>query len=584
MQNVNDMNCKGVALLLLMFVGKICFGQLTKFELSNGMETATYAETIAFYKKIATSSKRTLVEEKGMTDAGLPLHLVSVSADNKFSPTDWHKQGKVVIMINNGIHPGEPDGIDASMMLVRDIAIGKIILPPNVVLSIIPIYNIGGALNRNSSTRVNQNGPIEYGFRGNAQNLDLNRDFTKNDSKNAKSFAEIFHYLKPDVFIDNHVSDGADYQHTMTLITTQFDKLGGVAGNFLRDVFEPRIYASMKAKNWDLIPYVEFDGTDFSKGIVQFNETPRYSSGYATLFNTFSFIPETHMLKPYKERVQSTYDLLVSFIKESSLLAKEIKTTRAKANQETILKNNFFLKWQPDFSKNTNVSFSGYEQDSTESAATGLKKMFYNRNLPYSRTLKYFSFFKGVNEVTKPAAYIIPAGWYSVMERLELNGVKIQRLKKDTTIGVTVQRIEDYKTRLAYEKHYPHYNITTSRHVDTLSFLKGDYLIKTGQVADRYVVEMLEPTGDDSFFAWNFFDAILQQKEGYSDYRWEDIAAEILREDVSLKTELEKKKIAEPNFAKDSRAILSFIYKNSKWHEAAHLRYPVYRIEKAQSN
>ena len=151
-------------------------------------------------ESLARSSKQILIKEMGITDAGYPLHLVLISSDGKFNPFIWHQQHKVVILVNNGIHPGEPDGIDASMMLARDILKKKINLPQNVALAIIPVYNIGGALNRNSFSRANQNGPESYGFRGNAQNLDLNRDFIKSDSKNARSFAEIFHYLNPDIF------------------------------------------------------------------------------------------------------------------------------------------------------------------------------------------------------------------------------------------------------------------------------------------------------------------------------------------------------------------------------------------------
>src|SRR5258706_7586238 len=100
-------------------------------------------------------------------DAGYPLHVVLFSADKDFNMDSWHKQRKVVILINNGIHPGEPDGIDASMMLLRDLATGKIKAPQNVVIAVIPVYNIGGCLNRNNYSRVNQNGPESYGFRGN---------------------------------------------------------------------------------------------------------------------------------------------------------------------------------------------------------------------------------------------------------------------------------------------------------------------------------------------------------------------------------------------------------------------------------
>lgn len=116
---------------------------------------------------------------------------------------------KRIILINNGIHPGEPDGIDASMLLARDIVTNKVKLPDNVVLAFIPVYNIGGCLNRSAFYRVDQNGPEEFGFRGNSQNLDLNRDFIKSDSKEARSFAEIFHLTDPDIFLDNHVSNGS---------------------------------------------------------------------------------------------------------------------------------------------------------------------------------------------------------------------------------------------------------------------------------------------------------------------------------------------------------------------------------------
>ncbi len=565
---------------ILLFCFSNSFSQITRFEKSDGTQTATYFEAIDFFRALDKSSDIIVMKEAGQTDAGYPLHVVMVSNDKSFDPAKWHRQHKVVIMINNGIHPGEPDGIDASMLLVRDIKNKKVVLPDNVVLAFIPVYNIGGSLNRNSSTRVNQNGPIEYGFRGNSQNLDLNRDFTKNDSKEAKSFAQIFHWLNPDIFIDNHVSDGADYQHTMTLITTQYDKLGPIGGPWLRDVFERQIYAGMKEKNWDLIPYVEFDGADFNKGINMFYETPRYSSGYAALFGTFSFIPETHMLKPYKQRVQSTYDLMATFINKASVNATALLAKRKEATDAMKTQTKFPLRWSIDRSRNSTITFKGYESDSAISEATGLKKMFYNRSKPYTREISFFNYFKPENEIEKPKAYIIPAGWYEVIDRMQLNGVITKKLQHDTTMNVGVYQINDYKSRpTAYEKHHVNSNVKVSKTNQNIHFLKGDYVIEMNQTANRYIVEMLEPTGGDSFFAWNFFDGVLQQKEGYSDYRWEDIAADILKKDPSLKEKLEAGKKAEPAFATNSSAILNYIYLNSIWMEKAFMRYPVYRVE-----
>ena len=206
----------------------------------------------------------------GMTDAGYPLHLIIVSNNGDYNFVNIRKNDKRVILINNGIHPGEPDGIDASMLMVRDIVTNKYKIPDNIGLAIIPVYNIGGCLNRSVNYRIDQNGPVEKGFRGNSQNLDLKRDFIKCDSKDARAFTEIFHLTNPDVLVDNHVSNGADYQHVMTLLTSQHNKLGGKMGEFLNKQFEPGLYALMKEKNYDLVPYVNvYDGTP-DKGWSQY--------------------------------------------------------------------------------------------------------------------------------------------------------------------------------------------------------------------------------------------------------------------------------------------------------------------------
>ena len=302
---------------LVIYVSLLCvraFSQptITPFESSGGKSSATYSQVISFYTQLTRLSPKVRIQQWDTTDAGYPLHLIIFSNTLDFTPANWRKKKKLVLLVNNGIHPGEPDGIDASMMFLRDMVTGKVKVPDNIVFAVIPVYNIGGALNRNSFSRVNQQGPLEYGFRGNAQNLDLNRDFTKNDSKNARAFARIYHHLQPHVFMDNHVSDGADYQHTMTLLSTQHNKLGYAVGKLLHQVIEPALYDAMRAKKFPLCPYVSFEEGSPEKGWVAFNDAPRYSSGYTSLFQTIGFTPETHMLKPFAERVQSTYALMLS--------------------------------------------------------------------------------------------------------------------------------------------------------------------------------------------------------------------------------------------------------------------------------
>ena len=567
------------ALLVFVFILKISNAQQCRFEKTDGKESATYFEAIDWFKNLDKQSPQVLVKEMGMTDAGYPLHLALVSADGKFDPMQWHKQGKVVILINNGIHPGEPDGIDASMLLVRDIVTKKIQLPANVALAFIPVYNIGGCLNRNSFSRANQNGPLEYGFRGNSQNLDLNRDFTKSDSKEARAFAQIFHLLDPDILIDNHVSDGADYQHTMTLITTQYDKLSADLGGWVKDKFEPELYKSMAEKKWEMVPYVEFGNAGPEAGMEMFYDPPRYSSGYGALFQTISFIPETHMLKPFKDRVLSTYALMQTFMERSSADASELIAQRSKARKEIIKERSWPMNWNLDTTQNTLITFKGYEQAFKPSDATGLQRMYYDHNKPYTKQVKYYNVFKPSAFVTAPSAYIIPQGWSNVVDLMKLNNVTVIQLRNDTIIEVEAYHIDDYKSATRpYEKHHRNTGVKVSVMKQKIKFLKGDYWIPVDQQSKRYIIEMLEPTGDDSFFSWNFFDAILQQKEGYSDYRWEDLAAEVLKKDPALKVKLEEKKAADPKFANNGSAQLDFIYRNSPYYEPGHNRYPVYRL------
>ncbi len=552
----------------------------TPFEKSAGRETATYFECLDFYKSLDSTYKQVLILGGDTTDAGYPLHLVLYTADGNFSPSSWINN-KVVIMINNGIHPGEPDGIDASMMLLRDAASGKIKVPANILLAVIPIYNIGGSLNRNSFSRANQNGPLSYGFRGNAQNLDLNRDFIKADTKNAFAFEKFFQYLHPHILIDNHVSDGADYQHTMTLLTTQHNKLGGETGAFLNNVFEPELFKQMSQKKWDMTPYVNFEDARPEEGWIAFYDPPRYSSGYAALFATMAFVPETHMLKPYKERVNSTYALMQTIITAASRYAGEIISNKEKTVKDFMADKEVTLTWTADTVHFNLIDFKGYEAATKKSDVTGMDRLYYDHTKPFNKKVKFFNNYNATLQIVKPKAYIIPQGWSDALERLKLNGVEMAQLKHDTLLHVEYYHIDAYKSYpKPYEKHHRNYDAQVSTNNDDVLFLKGDYIIYTGQTNDRYLIETLEPLADDSYFSWNFFDAVLQQKEGYSDYRWEDLAEDFLNQNPLVKKQLEEKKLSDSVFASSAKAQLEFVYKHSPYYEPAHLRYPVYRLMK----
>jgi len=556
----------------------------TKFEKSGGIETGTYQEVIHYYTQLAEDFPEVNLEEVGQTDSGYPLHLITVSTNKNFDLKQAHQNGKAVMLINNGIHPGEPDGIEASMMLIRDYLTDpkKRPLLDNVVLTVIAIYNIGGALNRNSDSRTNQNGPKEYGFRGNAKNYDLNRDFIKMDSKNAFAFAEIYHKVKPDIFIDTHVSNGADYQYNITHLATQPDKLGGDLGSYLKNEMIPKLEGGMNELGEPVIPFVNvYNKSPDADGYVQFMDSPRYSSGYTALFHSLGFTIETHMLKPFDTRVVATYRFLETIMKIMSTDVAKIKQMRSSLANSSLVGKRHPIGWRMDRSSTRMLNFKGFEAESTLSDVTGLDRLFYNRERPYNKRIPYYNHYVPWKSIVVPDYYVIPKAWNEVIDRLRVNQVHMNEVDEDSTITVQAYRIKKYNsTNNPYEGHYQHSGAEIERFEKKVTLLKGDLIIPVNQNKGRFIVEVLEPQAVDSYFNWNFFDTILQQKEHFSPYVFENIAAKILKENDELRVEFEAKKKINPEFAKNAYAQLDFIYKRSPHYEKEHMVYPVYRIVK----
>jgi len=553
---------------------------LTAYEKGNGNQTATYDETIAYFKQLDQNFETISMQEMGLTDSGEPLHIVTFNPDKTFD-FDKIRKDKAILLINNGIHPGEPDGIDATMMLFRDLATGKIKAPKNLVIVNIPVYNIGGTLNRNSHSRANQNGPESYGFRGNARNYDLNRDFVKSDTRNARSFAQIFHTVNPDVFIDNHVSNGANYQYVFTYIATHHQKIGGALGKFWDSEMVPALMADLKQKNIESVPYVNIHDEKPDAGFEMFMDYPRYSTGFASMFNTVGSMPETHMLKDYASRVKVTFEYMVSTIDYVENNHSKITKLRRDNLKKYLAGMSYPLLWELDSAKVSSIPFLGFEGDYKPSDVSGKPRLFYDEQKPFSKNIPYYKDYKPALEVTIPEAYVVPKSWWTVIDLLKINNIQMKALEKDTEIEVESYRIGDFKTaKSVYEGHYPHSQLKVVTKTQKMQFRKGDFVIDTQQPGVKYLLETLEPQGNDSFFTWNFFDSVLQQKEYFSAYVFEDLAKELLDQNPNLKAEFEQKKASDQKFSDSGDAQLDWIYTHSEYYEKTHMEYPVYRVLK----
>lgn len=575
---MNKLTCIVVCSISLFLISFFAQGQEISFEKdAEKNTTATYEELIAFYERLDQEYAEAKLMEIGKTDIGKPLHLFVLSKSGDFDPQTLKAQHKAVLLVNNGIHPGEPEGIDAGMMFARDL-LASSGLPEDVVVAMIPVYNVAGMLNRGVS-RVNQNGPKAYGFRGSAQNYDLNRDFIKTDTRNAELFQLIFNTWDPDVFFDTHASNGADYQYAMTLIATQKDKLASPLSDLMQRKFTAKMYQDMEDQGIPMIPYVDTKGETPESGLVDFLETPRYSTGYAAVHHTMGYMPETHMWKPYADRVKGTLTLLRSLMEAIVDNREELLRSRILAKRQSITQEEFVLTWKLDETKVDTIPFFGYASGHKPSTVTGYQRLFYDRSAPKTMNIPYYNTYVADIVVQKPKAYIIPQSYEKVIDLLKLNGVKIRTVEQDTVMLVEMYYINDYKTASRpYEGHYLHQNVVLEAREMEVVFHCGDVIVEMNQPHNRYVVETLEPQSPDSFFCWNFFDAILSQKEYFSDYIFEDFAAELLAKDDDLKRAFEEAKAKDTTLSSDGRAQLDWIYKRSPYYEKTHLRYPIGRM------
>ncbi|MGB3592254.1 MAG: M14 family metallopeptidase [Nonlabens sp.] len=557
-------------------VEKVPVDLLTPFEKGNGNQTATYEEAIEFYEKLSSEFSTISMEEVGTTDAGEPLHLVTYA----HSSVDWSvpNKEKIKILVNNGIHPGESDGIDATMVLMRDLASGTFKTPENLIFSAIVVYNVGGALNRNSTTRTNQNGPESYGFRGNARNYDLNRDFIKADTRNARAFYQIYHKIYPDIFIDNHVSNGADYQYTLTHLFTQHNKLGHAAGNYVHNSLQPQLEKRLMERDIPITPYVNVHDDAPEKGFSQFIDHPRYSTGYTALWNTLGMMVETHMLKPYSDRVKGTKAIMEEMIFIGTSNMAQIKQARINNFNSFAASSSYALNHEINYHVADTLDFMGYQARRDKSKLTGNPLLTYDRNAPFTKKTTYHAYTTGTDSITIPTHYIIPKGYHKVLELLRLNNIQMDLVPNDSTMLVERYRIKAYQTTSRpYEGHFPHRNVELEKETVELRFRESDVIIPTSQPGIRYLLETLEPMAQDSFFKWNFFDTILQQKEGFSSYVFENTARELMENDPALQKQFDSIKRKNKDFARSNRAQLDWLHKRSVNYEPAHLVYPIYR-------
>lgn len=543
-----------------------------------GNTSPTYPELIEIYQKLDRDHEEIELYNMGPSDYGLPIYLCVVNGARDSVGTFMKAMQGTTVLINNAIHAGEPDGINACLIWINEwIKEGK---PTDIPLvGIIPAYNVGGMMNRSSSSRANQNGPEEYGFRGNAQNLDLNRDFVKMDSKNMFTFAKIYQNLDPDVFIDTHVSNGADYQYYLTYIASVRERMAPSLGALMHDSLIPHLETTFSKELFPIVPYVNMKGKTPDEGITVFNDLPRYAMGYGTMMNALSFTTETHMLKPFPERVKHTR----LFIEETVNWMRDNKRAIEKARFEALMWEDMMANFEYDLKVTENhdsILFYGYEAHYPVSEVTGKELLKYDRDRPYKKEVCYYNKCIASKEVEVPSKIILGSQCEEVKDRLSANDIYFYPLERDTIIEVRRLRIMDFKTgKKPYEGHFLHNSVMFEFENVDQKLKKGDVVISLDQPNKRFIMSLFVPDAPDSYFSWNYFDSYVQQKEYFSSYVFDGHAQQMLKENKALRKEFEAKKKADKEFAESDFLQLYYLYKKSKFYEPSHNVLPYFFVQ-----
>ena len=558
----------------------------TLAEATDYRKSWNYADTITFAQKLDKASDKIVYQSFGKSGENRDLPLLIVSSGKEFTPKAAKKSGKAIILIQAGIHSGEIDGKDAGFALLRDIAITKsrTELLKNSILLFVPIYNVDGHEMASPYNRINQNGPDEMGWRATSGGLNLNRDYMKADAPETRAFLKLWNLWKPDFFFDLHVTDGADFQYNITYEYAHFGEVSPFIKNWMDQYFDGKIVSEVEKQGNLLTHYLEFGGREVTSGIFTFIATPRFATGYAALRNRPGLLVETHSLKPYKSRVRGTYDVLWKTIEEINKSKASLFEANKKADEETInrgktydaarqfpLKLNLTDKSEP-------FQLKAVEYKIEDSQISGGKKLVYGTN-PKEITVKKFDDAKIVASVAPPLYYIVPPQFQEAIERIEAHNIKFEKLTKPLTIEVESYRLTEPKwATMPFENRlvlsYKPVPITETR-----TFPANSILIPLDQETANVAIHLLEPNSGDSLVYWGFFNAIFEQKEYFSDYIMEKIAAEMLAKDENLRKEFEEK-LKDEKFAKSSRARLNFFYERSPYSDKRIGIYPVGRILK----
>lgn len=549
----------------------------TPFETSGLADSPTYADTVAWLERLVAAAPELSMTSLGQSPQGRDVWLVIASAEGARTPEEVHAAGKPVLFAQAGIHPGEIDGKDAGMMLLRDMTVRgtKSELLDGATFLFVPIFSVDGHERRSPYGRINQRGPVHTGWRTTSRNLNLNRDYMKADTLEMRHMLEALERWKPDLYVDLHVTDGEDYQYDVTFGWNGTHGWSPSIARWLDDVFRPAVSADLEA--WGHVPgplIFGVDRFDIRKGIVGWTASPRFSNGYGDARHLPTILVENHSLKRFDRRVLGTYVFLESALQTLAGHAEGLR--RAAAEDRARHPETLPLGFQAPETPQKTMEFLGVGHRLEPSAVSGGLAVEWTGE-PVTFEVPVMAMTEPTVTGKRPAAYWIPPAWRDVIEVLRLHGVEMEEISQPRTLEVEMLRLTEPELAEAPFEGRVMVTATPVPETRTETFPAGSMRVPTDQPLGDLAMLLLEPEAPDSLFQWGFFHEVLSRTEYAEGYLMEKMAARMLEEDEDLERRYLEALARDAELRGDPRARLYWFYEQTPYYDERVRLYPVAR-------
>ena len=546
---------------------------ITPAEATAFRTTPRYDETIAYLRRLVAAAPQLKMISIGKSPEGRDLWLVIASKERAFTPDALRRSGKATLFAQAAIHAGEMDGKDAGLMLLRDMTVRgtKRELLDGANFLFVPIFNVDGHERFSRYNRINQRGPEEIGYRTNARNLNLNRDYMKADTPEMQSMIRALREWQPDLYVDLHVTDGVDYQYDITYGWNVVGYSPAITA-WLESAFRSAVDDGLQRAGHIPGPLILLG--DPLSGVAYGQSDPRFSNGYGDARHLPVVLVENHSLKPYDQRVLGTYVFLEQALRV--LAADVAKLRSAVASDRASRPAAIALSWRLPAGEPQTMEIRGIASRKSLSPISGDVRVEW-LGQPVTRRVAVTKETEVATSVKRPAAYWVPAAWQDVIGKLDLHGIAYERIAAPREVEVEMDRFGAPKFETAQFEGHVRVTAPATPERRREHFPAGSVRVPTDQPLGTLAALLLEPASNDSLFQWGFFDSILSPTEYVEAYIMEPTAERMLAEDPKLADEFRKKIESDEAFRGDPNARLQWFYERTPFYDERARLYPVGR-------